>query len=125
MLKIVKIGDVELNYPLWWLETYQPRNVKATAFNTIGGSKVVWESYRRDNSSTITLSSEENGWVHQTTLQRLSALANEPGLTFPIYTSTGEVLNCRFIHEEEGFFKYEPLWEGSEWFKVTIKLGFQ
>jgi len=124
MIRIKKIGGIELDNPLYMLESFEIKNVKAVSFNTLGGSKIVYESIRRDNANNITLDSMENGWLRLETLQKIVNLANELGLTVDLTTTDNSTVKARFRLEEKEVVKAEPLFEGSEWYKVTIKMAY-
>jgi len=124
MIRIIKIGGIELDNPLYVLESFEIKNIKAVSFNTLGGSKIVYESIRRDNANNITLDSMENGWLRLETLQKIVNLANELGLTVDLTTTDNSTVKARFRLEEKEVVKAEPLFEGSEWYKVTIKMAY-
>ncbi len=124
MVRIKKIGGIELDNPLYMLESFEVKNVKAVSFNTLGGSKIVYESIRRDNANNITLDSMENGWLRLETLKKIVVLANELGLTINLTTTDNSTIKARFRLEENEVIKAEMLYEGSEWYKVTIKMAY-
>ncbi len=124
MIRVVKIADITLDNTLFINESYEPKNVKAVSFGTLGGSKIVYESARRDNANDLTLESLDNGWQREETLNKIVELANILGESVDLTTADGGVVGARFKHEESKIITASMLYEGSDWYKVTIKMAY-
>ncbi len=124
MIKIIKIGDIKLDNPLFFKESYEAKNVYAKKFLTLGGNSVIFESIKRNNANNITLDSLESGWISEETLKKIAILANDLGVEVELTTADNKTIKARFRNEEENVIYYEPLYDGSKWYKVKIKLAY-
>ena len=124
MIRIIKIGTIELENPLYVLESFEIKNVKAVSFNTLGGSRIIYESIRRDNANDLTLDSMQNGWLKLDTVKKIANLANNIEIEVELLTTENSTTKARFRLEEKEVIKAEPLFEGSEWYKVKIKMAY-
>jgi hypothetical protein len=122
MRKVIKIGDIVLDHPLFIKEEFDVKNVQGTAFDTIGGGKVVFESVKRHNANYYTLTSFENGWLKEDTVRKIIMLADNIGVETTITFDSGSTANVRFAYEKGQIVKAEPIFENSEWFKVEVFL---
>jgi dissimilatory sulfite reductase (desulfoviridin) alpha/beta subunit len=124
MIRVIKIGDILLDNPLFYKETFEVKNVTAKSFLSLSGNSVIFERYKKNNTNTITLESGDSGWISEETLKKIYSLANELGIEVPLYTKEGLLTNVRFKTEEERVIEYEQIFEGSKWYKVIIRMAF-
>jgi len=123
MTKIVKIGDILLDYPLFIKEEFKQKNVRAIAFDTIGGNKVVYESIKRNSANYITLISKDSGWLREETIKDILLLADDIEVETTITKDDGGIVKVRFAYEIEEIIKVEDVVnENGGWFKVEIAL---
>ena len=122
MLMVKKIGGIELENKLWFKESFDVKNVRGIAFNTIGGGKVVYESIKRNNANYITLESKNNGWIKEDTLKKIATLADDIGVETTIVFDNDNEVKVRFAYEKGEVIKAEPIYEGSKWYRVEINL---
>ena len=123
MLKVKKIGDIELDYPLFIKEEFIPKNVKAVSFNTLGGSRIVYESVKRLSANYITLISKDSGWVKEETLKKILTLADDVGVETTVTFTDDTSVDVRFAYENGDVIKTEDaVHENGGWFTVEISL---
>ena len=123
MIKISKIGNIELDNNLFLLETFSIKNVKAEKFNTLDGGSIIFESTKRNNANDVTLDSKESGWLKESTLNEILTIANGLGVTVTLYAKDGATMEARFRIEENDAITAEQVYEGSEWYKVVLKMA--
>jgi len=123
MLRIKKIGNIELENVLLVIETFNIKNVKAVSFNTLDGNKIVYESIKRENANNITLDSKEGGWIKEDTLNKIILLGNNLGIETTLTTLEGAEIRARFKLEDSETIKAEAIFESSKWYKVVIKMA--
>jgi hypothetical protein len=123
MKRVVKIGGISLDNPLFWVESFEIKNVKAVSFETLGGGKIVYESVKRGSANNLTLESRDTGWIKEETLENLINLIDYLGVEVDVEFSDGGIKKARFRLEEKAI-EYEPLYDGSKWYKVTIRMAF-
>ena len=123
MRKVIKIGSIKLDYPLFIKEEFLQKNVKAVAFDTIGGSKIVYESIKRSSANYITLISKDSGWQKEVTIKNILNLADDLGVETTLTFSDNSTLKVRFAYELGEVIKTEDVInENGNWFKVEIKM---
>jgi hypothetical protein len=99
-MKIKKIGNIELTYPLWWVDYNDSKKIKAEVSPTIDGGVIVWEQQQQNNSEFITLDSLTDGWqTFEVKDDILTLINNSLGTPTTITTIDDEVINVRFRHE--------------------------
>ena len=123
MIRINKIGGISLEHSLFMLESFEVKNVQAVKFKTLDGGAVIYESVKRDNANIITLDSKENGWLREETISKLVAMANDLGVEALLTTTEDTTIKARFRLEEDEVIKVEQVFEGSEWYKVVVKMA--
>jgi len=123
MVRIKNIGGIELDNSLFFLESFQVKNVQAKSFKTLDGGAVIYESIKRDNANNLTLDSKENGWLKEETISKLVAMANDLGVEVTLTTTDDTTIKARFKLEEDEVIKVEQVFEGSKWYKVVIKMA--
>ena len=121
MVRVVKIGDIDLDNPLFIKESFAIKNVQAVASRTIGGGTIVYESQKQANANYLTLASFETGWQKEETIEAIKALADDLGVTTTIITTKGAI-EARFAHEKAEVIKAEPIYDGSRWYRVEISM---
>jgi len=121
--RIKKIGDIELENSLFLLETFNVKNVKAKSFSTLDGGTIIYESVKRDNANLITLDSKNGGWIKEETLVKIVSLADNIGKEMPITDTNGNSLMARFRLEDRDVITVSQIYEGSEWYKVVLKMA--
>jgi hypothetical protein len=47
MKRVKKIGTIKFDHNLFWLESFDVKNVKGISFNTLDGGSIVYESIKR------------------------------------------------------------------------------
>jgi len=123
MRKVIKIGSIKLDYPLFIKEEFLQKNVKAVAFETIGGSKIVYESIKRSSANYITLISKDSGWQKEATINNILTLADDIEVETEITFKDDTTLKVRFAYELGEVIKTEDVInENGNWFKVEIKM---
>jgi len=123
MKRVKKIGYIKLDNNLFWLETFELKNVKGTTFNTLSGGRVVFETQKRDSSTNITLDSKDYGWQLEETIEKILLMADDIDITTNITFTDDTKIDVRFRVEENEVIKVEPKYEGSKWYSVTIKMA--
>ena len=122
MVRVVKIGDIDLDNPLFIKESFAIKNVQAVASRTVGGGTIVYESQKQTNANYLTLASFETGWQREETIEAIRTLADDLGVITTITTQSGDLLAVRFAHEKAEVIKAEPLYDGSRWYRVEISM---
>jgi len=123
MRKVIKIGSINLDYPLFIKEEFLQKNVKAVAFDTLAGSKIVYESIKRNSANYITLISKDSGWQKETTINNILTLADDIEVETTITFKDDTTLKVRFAYELGEVIKTEDVInENGNWFKVEIKM---
>jgi hypothetical protein len=123
MKRVIKIANIKLDNPLFWVESFEVRSVKALSFNTLSGGKIVYESIKRNNATNLTLESRDTGWIKEETLYELLKIANNLGVEIDVTFADNTTSKARFRLEERAI-EYEPLFDGSKWYKVTVRMAF-
>jgi hypothetical protein len=123
MKRVIKIGGVSLDNPLFWIESFDIKNVKGVSFNTLSGGKIIYESIKRNSAMNLTLESRDTGWIKEETLKNIITLADYLGVEIDVTFSDNTTAKARFRLEERAI-EYEPLFDGSKWYKVTIRMAF-
>jgi len=123
MKRVTQIGDIVLDNSLFLKETFGIKNVKAKSFYTLEGGIVVFESIKRGSANNITLESLDSGWQKGETIEEIVQLANNLNVTTTIILD-GVTVNARFRLEDEEPIAVEQLYEGSNWYKVVIKMAY-
>ena len=123
MKRVIKIGGVSLDNPLFWVESFDIKNVKGVSFNTLSGGKIIYESIKRNSAMNLTLESRDTGWIKEETLKNIITLADYLGVEIDVTFSDNTTAKARFRLEERAI-EYEPLYDGSKWYKVTIRMAF-
>ena len=112
MKRVIKIANIKLDNPLFWVESFEVRSVKALSFNTLSGGKIVYESIKRNNATNLTLESRDTGWIKEETLYELLKIANNLGVEIDVTFADNTTSKARFRLEEKAI-EYEPLFDGS------------
>ena len=123
MKRVIKIGGVSLDNPPFWIESFDIKNVKGVSFNTLSGGKIIYESIKRNSAMNLTLESRDTGWIKEETLKNIITLADYLGVEIDVTFSDNTTAKARFRLEERAI-EYEPLFDGSKWYKVTIRMAF-
>ena len=123
MNRAVKIGGMSLDYPLVWVESFEVKSVKGVSFNTLSGGKIIYESINRNSAMNLTFESRDTGWIKEETLYELLNIANNLGVEVDVTFSDNTTAKARFRLEEKAI-EYDPLFDGSKWYKVTIRMAF-
>ena len=123
MKRVKQIGNIPLDNHLFWVETFELKNVKGTVFNTLAGGRVVFETQKRDTAINITLDSKDYGWQLGQTIEKILAIADDIGVVVPITFTDDTEIEARVRVEENEVIKAEPKYEGSKWYNVTIKMA--
>ena len=105
MKRVKKIGSIKLDNHLFWLESFDLKNVKGVAFNTLDGGKIVYESIKRGSANNITLDSQEYGWQLEETIEKIVLLADELDVTTSITFIDDTEIKVRFRIEESDVIK--------------------
>ena len=71
----------------------------------------------------LTLESRDTGWIKEETLKNIITLADYLGVEIDVTFSDNTTAKARFRLEERAI-EYEPLFDGSKWYKVTIRMAF-
>jgi hypothetical protein len=122
MKRVKKIGSIKLDNHLFWLESFDLKNVKGVSFNTLDGGKIVYESIKRGSANNITLDSKDYGWQLEDTIEKIMLLADDLDVTTTITFTDDTEIKVRFRVEENEVIKVEQKYEGSKWYNVTIKM---
>lgn len=122
MIKIKQLDDIFFTYPLWVEESRISTAIQSTNTSTINGSLVIFEQYNKLNANTLTCISMDNGWIKKDILEKLLLLSNSSlGEIYSAVFTDGSVKKVIFNHEA-GAVSFEPIYEGSEYYKGTINL---
>ena len=126
-MKIVRIGNVTLDYGMWVEESDDSSAVISEVLNNLDGGVIVFEQLKRISRQTVTLMSKETGWQSIVTKNAIIALANASlGVTLEVQYDDGGTFNVRFRHEQpKGAVQFGRLVEAklSDWFTGTIYLA--
>ena len=122
MTRVESLGGVVFEYPLFIKDDFSLRSVRGSAFDTLGGSKVVFEGVKRASAVYVTLISKESGWVREDTLNKIVALLDDVDVEVELVTTTGASFKVRpavelgevvkasdAVHEDGGWLKVEIL----------------
>jgi len=124
-MKVVKIGDIDLTYGLWWLNFDENQEFTSEVLNTIDGGLVVFTQPIKLNAQYINLSSEDDGWQTKEVKDAISNLVRLNNSDFTtITTSDNEVINVRFAYENK-VFEVEKVSNvlKSKYYKIKLNLG--
>jgi hypothetical protein len=77
----------------------------------------------KEKVNNLTLESRDTGWIKEETLYELLKIANNLGVEIDVTFSDNTTAKARFRLEEK-VVEYEPLFDGSKWYKVTIRMAF-
>ena len=115
-MKIKKLGDITLTFPLWWTNYNDTPEVQAEVEQTITGDVVVWEQARGISGINIDLDSLDDGWQDIATKDAVKALViSSLGVTTTITDTDDNVINVRFRHEvSDSAVDFERLHDTSE-----------
>ncbi len=102
MKLIKKIGNIELDSFIEWLNFDTVQTIISEVEATITGGAVVWELETDESSHLINISSGNNfGFQSKQTKDNILTLArNSIGTTTTITTFDDEIINVRFRHED-------------------------
>ena len=125
MKKVIRIENIVLNYGMWWTERDRANQVVAETERTIDGTLLVFEQLNRVSAQNITLESRDDGWQTEAKKDAIINLSNSSiGADVEIEFSDGTTRMCRFAYEvSDGSVQFEPLYDGSEWFKGKVYLA--
>lgn len=122
-MKVKKIGDVELTFPLWWTNYNNSNVIQATAKDTITGGVVVWQQTKTITGLNIDLSSLGDGW-QDINVKDLLKLLVDSGNTTTITLADDTVVVVRFRYEDTpSTFKRLVDVSGFEYYSCEIKLA--
>lgn len=124
-MRIIQIGDVVLDYGLWWREVDSAVAVTAEIEKTIDGALIVFEQPNRISAQNVTAESRDDGWQKKVTKDALVTLAdNSMGVIIAIQLDNLSTFDVRFAYETKGgAVQFEPLYDGSSWYKGTIYMA--
>jgi len=123
MTKVVSLGGIEFDYPLFIKDDFAMKKSRAEAFNTIGGSKVVFESVKRNNANYITLISKDSGWIKEETLKSITLLLDDLDVAVDLVAKDGTITKVRPALELGDVIKADDaVNELGKWLKVEILL---
>jgi len=125
MRRVVKVGNIHLDYKMFVREDLSSNANVAVARRTVSGTVVVYEQKNRDTALYLTLDSYDSGWQRKNTVESLIALADASiGASVTVEFSDGSTRQCRFAYEQSGgAVQFAPLFEGSEWMTGKIYMG--
>lgn len=123
MTRIVKVGGIILDYPLFIKEEFDTKYVQGKAFDTLSGGKVIYETVKRNNANYITLISKDSGWQKEDTVQNLLVMLDSLDVLTTITDKNGIITNVRPAVEKGNIITTEDVInEAGAWLKVTINL---
>jgi len=125
MQKVKKIGDIDLDYPLFIKEEFYIKQAKAIINNTLSGGKVVFESVKRDSGNYVTLISKDSGWLKESTIKDILDLLDdiEVETTITLNDDDETEIKVRPALEKGNIVKTSDVVnENGGWFKVEINL---
>ena len=123
MKRVKKIGSIELNYPLFIKEEFNTIQARAVSSQTLGGSIVVFESYKRGNANYITLISKDSGWIKEETLKKILTLLDDIEVEVELTLIDDTTFKVRPALEKGEVIKWSDVVnEDGGWFKVEINL---
>lgn len=116
-MKLLKVENITLDEPLFYEDEFKSNKIKASSFEAIDGSEIVFESYNKNENLHFT--HKEVAWQSYQTLNALINLANQSlGKTLEITTDSGEK-SVRFDYTKDAVVADE-LFTGSKLFLVNI-----
>ena len=121
-MRVVNLGGIEFDNPLFIKEEFSLKDVKGKAFNTLNGGVIVYESVKRGNANYITLISKESGWIKKETLDNVLTLLDDLNVEVDLTMDNGSVVKVRPALEKDEVIKVEELFENSKWYRVEIAL---
>ena len=101
-MKVKKIGDVVLTFPLWWVNYNDNQSHQAEVSSTIDGGVIVWQQPLQITSKLINLSSLNNAWQTKEVIDNINALVSL-GEVSTITLVDDTVLDVRFRYESNPF----------------------
>jgi len=122
MTKVVKIGTIELDNPLFIQEEFKAKVGKAKTFGTLNGGAIVYESVKRNNADYITLISKNSGWIKEDTLQNILLLLDDLGVEIDIELESGSTIKVRPALEKDIIQTEDIINENGGWYSVKISL---
>lgn len=121
-MRLKQIANIIFEYPLYIKEANQSTFISSEIKKTINGSVVIYEQYNKKQAKTLTAQSLDNAWVNKQTLDKLIKLANESfGKSYIAILSNNITKSVKFNHESFAVV-FEPLFEGSNYYKGNINL---
>ena len=124
MIRIMKIGNIELNYGLFIQEELNTtNNVQGKAFKTLSGGIIVYEKMKRGNAQYITLISKDSGWQKEETVENILSLLDNIDVQTTITDKLGIITQVRPAVEKGTIVNVsDVINEDGKWLKVTIRL---
>ena len=118
-IRAKSLGGVTFDYPLHIFELDNPENILTEQMISATGEHIVWN--KEILTPYITLNSKEEGWVHQLNKDSLFCMYSLLETTFTLTYTDDTTETVRIAHEKD--FNFDPLYEGSEWYSVTLSLA--
>lgn len=124
MIRIAKIGNIELDYGLFIQEELNTtNNVQGKAFKTLSGGLIVYEKVKRSDTQYITLISKDSGWQKEQTVENIVHLLDDIGVETTITDKLGIITKVRPAVEKNSIINVtDAINEDGKWLKVTIRL---
>ena len=124
MTRIMKIGDIILDYDLFIEEEYNTtNNTQGKAFKTLSGGLIVYEKVKRINTQYITLISKDSGWQKEETVKNILLLLDDIDIETTITNKLGIITQVRPAVEKGAIISVsDAVNEDGKWLKVTIRL---
>lgn len=123
MKKIIRLGLINLTYPMYVSESLQDENVVAEKVQNLAGGVIIHERLLNSSSKNITLQSRDNGWQKES-FEEIKTLANNSfGQNVEIEYADNTTEIVRFRYEDQAV-SFEPLGhEGTGWYVGQINLA--
>jgi len=123
MRKVTKIGDIDLDYPLFVKEEFNNKYSQGSAYNTLGGGLVIFERVKRASGEYRTLISKDSGWISEDTLNKLLNILDDIEVEITITYDNNDTEKVRPALEKGQIIKHtDAVNENGGWFKVEINL---
>lgn len=128
-MKLLKINDIVLDEPLFFNTEFQSTEFQSATQTALNGDEIVF--INKAKARNLSVSSKDTAWISKKTLDALISLANISAKN-EIFLSVGESkadlgtpkekkLTARFDYSS-GAVSAEPLFTGSDLFKISIAL---
>ena len=118
-IKLLKVGKIELDEPLFLQNEYASDKASGTVLKTIDGNEIVF--LQENKARELVFDANSIAWNSENVLKALIELSNTSDESECELITTHGSVRARFDYANQPVVSGEPLFEGSEYFFITLK----